>query len=360
MSKVGIAFQGGGFAGGAIATGAVTYLITEGYFDDYDIHAFSGTSSGALVASVCWGHMLERKKEAIRAIPEALKAQWKDLAFGTVPNAQTAEMYELTDSVCGLNPLYQFWSRNTVVPCFRQMYQDWVQRHIKIEHYQKLWSQHPHLAPKLRIGATDILHGTPKVFREKAFSLEVLTATGSLEDTIGITEVKNGSKLEDYIDGGWAVNPPLKTLLDCDVDEIWLIEVFPHSWSSKPRSPMEGKSRRDELWQYALLLQELDFIEKVNEWCKDQAWANQHGYRNIKVRRIKTQPDLMIGSVFVNEPAFIAQMMDFGYRNAATLFGKAIPKTSPFSNEAQLETPLTWMTRHANTLSQWYASSFGA
>ncbi len=356
-TKVGLAFQGGGFAGGAVATGAVTFLVEKGYFKKYDIHAFSGTSSGALVASICWGHMLQND---ITSIPKALKAQWTDLAYGTVPDAQTAELLEMVDSVAELNPWYQGWSKNAVVPYLRQTYKAWVQRHIEIKEYQDLWKSQKPQVPKLRIGATDILHGKPKVFTEEAFSLGVLTATGSLEDTIGITDIKDGSKTEHYIDGGWAVNPPLKALLHCGVEEIWLIEVFPHNWTLKPRSPLESKSRRDELWQSALIFQELHFIKKVNEWCKDEAWARRHHYRKIKVRRInRGQDDLMIGSVFVNDPQFIAQMMDYGYRYAATLFGRPPEETSPFSAEAQVQTPLGCISRSASLLNKSVTSALG-
>ncbi len=358
QKKVGIAFQGGGFAGGAIATGAVTYLVEHGDFRKNRLHAFSGTSSGALVASLCWGHLLQ---DNIDALPRALKAQWTELAYGTVPDAQTAELLELADSVAELNPVYQTWSQTAVVPYLRQTYQDWVLRHINVDEFRRLRdARDADEIPKLRIGATDILHGRPKIFTEKDFSLDVLSATGSLDDLIGITDIKAGSKHEKFIDGAWATNPPLTTLLDCDVEELWLIEVFPRHWDAAPRTPMESKSRRDELWQCALIFQELYFIRKVNEWIKNKTFARGHKYRHITIRRMKqSQSDLLIGSIYVNDPSFMAKMMDFGYRNAATLFEREPPESSPFANCAQLETPLGLFARNANTVNQWYASSLG-
>ncbi len=342
-TKVGLAFQGGGFAGGAVATGAVTFLVDHGYFEKYQVNAFSGTSSGALVASLCWGQTL---RHDLQALPRALKAQWTDLAYGTVPDAQTAELLQLADSVAELNPFYQSWSKQAVVPFLRETYQAWVRKHIAIADFQKLRDAQKPRIPKLRIGATDILHGEPKVFTEEQFSLAVLSATGSLDDVIGITDIKDGSRDEKYIDGGWATNPPLTTLLDCDVEEIWLIEVFPRHWPAAPRSPLESKSRRDELWQCALIFQELHFIEKVNQWVRDKTLSPGHKYREIKVRRMKqNQSDLMIGAVFVNDPGFIARMMDFGYKNAATLFDKAPRDTSPFSSDTRFINPLGWAAR---------------
>ena len=77
--RVGIAFQGGGFPAGALGAGVVKYLVEKGAFDEYDIDVFSGTSAGALVASVCWGQKL---KGAMQEAPEILEKQWMHFAWG--------------------------------------------------------------------------------------------------------------------------------------------------------------------------------------------------------------------------------------------------------------------------------------
>ena len=235
-----------------LATGAVTYLVDQGDLQKHTIQALSGTSSGALVATLCWGHMLEQD---IDGIPSALKAQWTDLAYGTIPDAPTAAMLELGSSVAELNPFYQCWRRNAVVPFLRQIYKDWILRHIDIDKLRTQFRspRKPKKVPMLRLGATDILHARPKILHEEDLCLDVLCATGSLDDAIGITDIQVGPAHEEYIDGARSTNPPLTTLIDCQVDDIWLIEAFPHRWQSAPRTPMESKSRKDELWQCALI-----------------------------------------------------------------------------------------------------------
>ena len=49
-----LAIQGGVFPAGAFAAGVIHGLAERGAFEAYDIRAFSGTSSGALLASLCW------------------------------------------------------------------------------------------------------------------------------------------------------------------------------------------------------------------------------------------------------------------------------------------------------------------
>lgn len=68
----------------------------------------------------------------------------------------------------------------------------------------------------------------------------------------------------------------------------------------------------------------------------------------------------MVGSIFVNAPGFLAKMMDFGYRNAATLFGKEAPEDSPFAEAARLETPLGILSRAWGEVSRQYANTVGA
>jgi predicted acylesterase/phospholipase RssA len=57
--RVGIAVQGGVTAAGSFAAGAIKGLVDGKTFETYDVVVFSGTSSGALIASLCWGYKPE-------------------------------------------------------------------------------------------------------------------------------------------------------------------------------------------------------------------------------------------------------------------------------------------------------------
>jgi hypothetical protein len=71
-----------------------------------------------------------------------------------------------------------------------------------------------------------------------------------------------------YLDGAWAENPPIKELIECGVDEIWMVEVFPRLCSTEPDSHEAREDRKEELWQNALVEQQLYFIRKVDLWLQ--------------------------------------------------------------------------------------------
>ena len=311
--RVAIAFQGGGFPAGAIGAGVVKYLVEKRAFDKYNIDVFSGTSAGALVASVCWGHKL---RGTIEDAPKTLEEQWMYFAWGLVPDARVAQTVQLLDSVARLNPIYEFYSENVTVPYMRRLLTDWVLTFIPIDELIGLRDKAEHV-PGLALGAADVLKGEAKVFTERDFSLEAILASGSLDEVNGFTIIKEGPNKGDYCDGAWGTNPPLKPLLDYNIDELWLVEFFPQERQNMPKTPAERKERKDELWQDALVDNELYFIEKVNDWLDSGKLNNKDGkYRHINVKTMPMLLDLPAGVQFVNSPSFIQDMMAYGYENA--------------------------------------------
>ena len=247
--RVGLAFQGGGFPAGAIGAGVVNYLVEKGAFHKYDINVFSGTSAGALVASVCWGHKL---RGTIKEAPKTLEKQWLNFAWGLVPDARVAQMAQLLDAVARLNPVYEFYSENVIVPLMRQLMKEWILTYIPIDELIVLRDKAEYV-PGLALGAADVLRGEVKVFTEKDFSLEAILASGSLDEVNGITIIQNGPNKGDYCDGAWGTNPPLTPLIDYSIDELWLVEFFPKERKNLPQTPAERKERKDELWQNSLV-----------------------------------------------------------------------------------------------------------
>ncbi len=157
-----------------------------------------------------------------------------------------------------------------------------------------------------------------KVFNENDFCLETILASCSLDEINGITEIKAGPNAGSYLDGAWGTNPPLKALLDCELDEIWIVEVFPKERDKIPQTPGERKDRKDELWQNSLVEQEKEWIENVNEWLRTgqlQPTGPKRTYRHITVKKTDG-PDLPAGSAFVNSPSFIEKMIQYGYDQA--------------------------------------------
>jgi NTE family protein len=258
--QVGLAFQGGGFPAGAIGAGVVKRLVEAGAFKIYDIAVFSGTSAGALNASVCWGSKL---KGAIEAAPEIVEKLWLHFALGLVPDAQVAQGLWLLDEVSSLNPLYQAYSDNMVVPFLRTLMKQWILTYLPVAELIQLRDEKlakSEQIPGLALGAADVLRGEIKVFGEKDFGLEAILASGSLDEVNGLTEIKQGRNQGVYCDGAWGTNPPINNMIDYGVDQIWLVEAFPKERRQIPRTPAERKDRKDELWQNSLVEHELHTI----------------------------------------------------------------------------------------------------
>lgn len=323
--RVGLAFQGGGFPAGAIGAGVVKRLIEAGAFEKYDIDVFSGTSAGALVAAVCWANKLQGE---IEKAPATLEKQWLHFAWGLVPDTGAAQMAQLVDSLARMNPVYEFYAENMVVPILRHLMKEWVLTYIPIAELVRLRDEKlakSEQIPRLALGAADVLRGEIKVFSEKEFSLEAILASGSLDEVNGLTEIKAGPHQGVYCDGAWGTNPPLNEMIDYGVDELWLVEVFPKERREIPRTPAERKDRKDELWQNSLVEHELYTINKVNQWLAEKRLINDEKrendpdyktYRHITVKRMPMLLDLPVGAAFVNSPSFIREMMAYGYKYA--------------------------------------------
>ena len=111
--RIGLALQGGVIPAGAFASGVVAALVEMGAFAMHEFVAFSGTSAGALVAAMCWGHALEGR---IAQLPGALERQWLALGHGTVPSFEFAHAMLAMDRFARLNPWYDWFAQQVRVP----------------------------------------------------------------------------------------------------------------------------------------------------------------------------------------------------------------------------------------------------
>ncbi len=439
--RVGLAFQGGSFLGGSIAAGTVRGLVEGGACEAYDLSVFSGISSGALVATVCWGHALAG---TVDQAPDTLRDQWLYNAYDLIQNEAAGNAALLADELLSGNPIYSLgvprllgypgFKSQFLVPMLRGLFGVWVRNYVKPEqcmrrlydlHVRSAWEQadtplarrqaldkafdayrNDPTRPRLVIGAADILRGENAEFTDTTFFsflydelghsgdlepsmkraadrlVECVMASGSLDDLNGITQIispayawKNISGY--YLDGGWSENPPVSTLTDCGVDQIWLVEVFPKERAKLPETYEERADRREELWQNSGVEQQLAFINKLNLWIESgrlvndatelatlrtqlsnrikngprrddliQAWRAASSenadcnyddlldnvtqpYRPITVRRISLPEDLQElthGARIVNARSFITDMIERGRQNALRFRSTLMPK----------------------------------
>jgi predicted acylesterase/phospholipase RssA len=377
-TPVGLAIQGGVIPAGAFAAGVLKGLVEAGAFEKYDIRAFSGTSAGAVVAAVCWGHRLMKSTDEI---PKDLEKQWtyltwpRHLALLPVWTPAWGAAWRELDGVLMKSPLWRLFVEHVRTPFFRWVMTKWIEEVLPIDdlttdYEYKKCSPEPNGKdlPGLAFGAADVLRGEIKIFREKDLSLSSLMASGSLEEMGGSTTIVTPPHAGTYLDGAWADNPPINELLDYRIDEIWLIQCFPKATPQLPRTPAERQERKNELWQNSLVEHEREFIELINEWheelnaairvriselqaqgrlppnspdpdalkkylrnlCeKDGALPRDlhrlfdefndfepREYRKVELKKIEVSVPRELGSAIVNAPWFVRNMMNLGETQA--------------------------------------------
>lgn len=334
--RVGLAFQGGGFAAGALGAGVVKGLVDKKAFDKFDIIAFSGTSAGALIAAACWCQELRYlagktgKRKFPDDLPKLLEDQWMHYALGIIQNTTQAQLIRLADTILRLNPAYEMWTEHFVVPSLQALMKHWISEFIEItdlDELKKVLDVKNVPMPHLVLGAADVLKGDIKWFTEKDLitesqeqRLDLVRASGSLDEVNGFTIIENGPHKGTYCDGAWGSNPPIEPMIDCCVDEIWIIENFPKVRAEIPKSHEQKKDRQDELWQNSLVEKEIQQIKFVNANLDalNATRAANDLYRRITIRRLPMLLDLGPGACFVNSPSFIHEMIGYGYTEACS------------------------------------------
>lgn len=436
-TNVGLAFQGGVFLGGAIATGVVHALLDRKVFDTYNINAFSGTSSGALVAAMCWQHKLCND---LPNLPKDLQRQWLENANGWIPTEEWGEFWKVFDRWMPLfNPLYVKIKDTFTVPFMHRAFEDWVVKYVDPEKCmqalfdkyigpavdseravwraaaQKKYDDEAGSRPRLVVGTAEIHQGeaitiddddlfaalvdafhtalgngnmignTTAVKEAEMQAIKsateymkvALMTSGSLDTMNGMTEIDDIKGISNeallhkghYLDGAYAVNPPMSALTNCTVDEIWMVEIFPKRCFDELDSIEKREDRREELSQNALVEHQLYFINKVNFWLKtgrlrgskqdlvelasyqddvNNKWEDESARRElidafrensphsvrctddeikekllnplttIKTRVIELPSELQPltdGARIVNSPAFLIDKMNIGYQN---------------------------------------------
>lgn len=327
--KIGVACQGGVLSAGTFDAGVMRGLFEGGVFDEggkYQVAALSGTSSGALVAAVSWAHtVLGRSTEA----PEALERMWRHVSYGSFPNNAVVDTALWADRFWDIFPMYRDVKEWFGVPWMRHLFTGWVDSCLPMAHVrEELLRPTRAMQPAhLVLGAAEVRKGEVRYFHlgprdavpddetvylgAEDLTVDPVLASGSYADVNGYTTIPTGPGAGTYCDGAWGTNPPLTPLIDCGVEEIWIVEVFPKKRLSIPRTHAQREDRKEELWQNSLVEHERRMIHKVNEWLSDGS-LKQDAKRQIVVKRLTMEKDLSVGDKFVNSWPFMREMMTYG------------------------------------------------
>ncbi len=351
-TKLAIACQGGG-SHTAFTAGVLKKLLEKNVQEKYDLVGLSGTSGGALCATLCWIGLLEAAKgRTTRPVYHRLVNFWRAntavTAWERSLNNFTIQLLRLQDSAVlpafSPNPYsMQGTLKGLMSASPRKEYLDFQQllnNHIPFLEISSLIQPN---SPRLLLGAVNILSGEFKTFDSKKgeINIEAVKASAAIPNVFTAVQIGDGM----YWDGLFSENPPIGYFLAKErelvnskerPEEIWVILVNPKERDTEPTTPQDILDRRNELSGNLSLFQEIRFIETINKWVERGAFSSDFALENelkpIQVRFITMSKEISDGLDYVSKldrsPAFIEMLIEDG-ENQAENFWETLPKSPP-------------------------------
>lgn len=271
--KVAIACQGGG-SHAAFAAGVLMSLLAPGTRERFEIVALSGTSGGAMCASLAWAGLVSGDPDESLA---RLDRFWRDL-----------EVHDLLDAFINFwsvwfarLPMSAELSPYTYEPLAEGALRALLSKHLALE---KLAPSARLKRPKLFIGATDVQSGERLVFNGEGLTYDQVVASAAVPPLY--RAVKVGDRL--CWDGLFSTNPPVREFTDLPErpDEIWVVQINPQCEKEEPRTMREIVDRRNELSGNLSLGQELYFIDRINQLLAKHHALRDH-YKHIDIHVVE-------------------------------------------------------------------------
>jgi NTE family protein len=325
IPKVAIACQGGG-SHAAFAAGVLARLLGAEERERFQLVALSGTSGGAMCASLVWrGLVSSGPEEAARR----LLAFWRDL-----------EVHDWADAISNFWSVW--WSRLPVTvdlnpylyePAAEPTLRRLLSKHLDLEQLDRQQPSGDRSHPKLLIGATDVLCGDRVIFTGEKLTYDGVIASAAVPPLF--RAVKAGQHL--CWDGLFTTNPPVREFTDLDPrpDEIWLVQINPQRRAREPRSLQEINDRRNELAGNLSLGQELYFVHRINRLLESYP-ALSDRYQPIRIRVVELSgAELDYPSKLDRNPAFIEQLIERGSNSAEAFFDGRSEWPRAFSTPAR-------------------------
>jgi NTE family protein len=279
MRKVAIACQGGG-SQTAFTAGALRSLFDNGVHRRRNIVSLSGTSGGAICATLAWYGLLKEAKGDTTPIAERIKAFWDELSVQTpVEKAfddSVAAMLRITDR--GMIPHFESSPAGPITQMMMGMIPSFLPR-LEFTDLKRLLEKHVRFdelkdligpqSPVLMIGAANVLTGELKKFNslKGEICVEAILASAAVPNLFPAVKVGN----DYYWDGLFSDNPPVQELIrarsvggERTPDEVWIIQINPTTCKTVPTSPGEIIDRRNQMIGNVSLMQNLELIELIN------------------------------------------------------------------------------------------------
>ncbi len=340
--KIAIACQGGG-SQTAFTAGVLKTLFENRVHVSHQITTLSGTSGGAVCATLAWYGLVKAAHGDKTPIQDRLVDFWRELT------AQHPE--ELMLDRCGAEylrmvqkgwfPQFElspsdlpmqmgFALLNMFLP--RNLFTDlkaMLEKHINFADFSKLTRPE---SPILIVGAADVLTGELKKFYSHKNEVCVEAILASAAVPMLFPAVRIGDHY--YWDGLFSDNPPIQELFrpryvgdDHIPDEIWIIQINSTTCKSVPTRPAEIADRRNQMVGNVSFHHSLELLEFINFLLSENALSdevlNRFGITRrepVKVRIIRMSEELMDSLDYVSklsrQPELINRLITDGESQA--------------------------------------------
>ncbi|WP_233743209.1 patatin-like phospholipase family protein [Leptodesmis sichuanensis] len=284
-TKIAIACQGGG-AHAAFTAGALQALFEEGVHEKFNIVSLSGTSGGALGATLAWYALKKGEQPVWKRLSDfwqdntAQSPQEKffnDFAIKTLEYTSKGLLPQF--NIPPTSPLLKSWMSFATLGLRSRFtnFQELLETHID---FQEIASWGPLTEPPiLLLGASNIRTGKLWMFNSshEVIKVEHVLASCAIPNLFPAVEIGQDA----YWDGIFSDNPPITELLDPnDVgtnlpQEIWVIKLNPTRRESIPVAADDILDRRNELEGNISLFQSLRSVERLNDLLMKGAYKEE-------------------------------------------------------------------------------------
>lgn len=282
--KVSIACQGGGTQT-AFTAGVLKGLFEAGVHKKVDIVGLSGTSGGAVCATLVWEAMQKNEVPPIGNLIKFWEANtatavgeqiFNDFVIGQIRavNRGMLPKWQLSPSSFLSQLLFSLTTTG-----LRKDFYDFrtlLENYIDFDAFQR-WSPRE-TAPVLVLGAANCIKGRFRKFSsfKETIRVEHIMASAAVPTIFPAVEIDG----EAYWDGLFSDNPPINELIDQECvgknipEEIWVIKINPTGRDQIPDQSEDIIDRRNEMVGNESLIQDIKHIEAINDFLVDDVFKS--------------------------------------------------------------------------------------
>ncbi len=326
--KIAIACQGGG-SQTAFTAGALKTLSEARINREFDIVGISGTSGGAVCATLMWYAALKGEQPMWQRLMDF----WKEnTAQGPVEHAINqfiVESVRLMNS--GMLPTLQLSPSSPIMKSMTQFmtmgqrkgfsdFRGLLESHID---FAEIAAWGPRAArPVLVIGAANVTSGALAKFvsSKEPIRVEHILASCAVPSLFPAVQIGEDA----YWDGLFSDNPPIEELIrprsmgDGNIpDEIWLIKINPTARRTVPVKADDIIDRRNQLEGNVSLFQQLSHIGMLNDMTMMNAFRRKFRERfslrgPVRIpKSFQSDPDRPYHIPCIEMPVELQGMLDY-------------------------------------------------